>query len=114
MTRTTLSAAAFLGIMTVIAAGEDAQQLTCTGAMIEPTALTQAPKTVKLAIGPGQKVAYDLGEGSKNARFESDNKIQLKFRFNDAVGEYFHYTGDLFVIFKSGHLMKMACKKPAG
>jgi hypothetical protein len=114
MIRTTLSAAAILGFTTAIAAGEDAQQLTCTGMMIEPTALAQSPKTVKLTIGPGQKVAYDLGEGSKNARFVSDNKIQLKFRVNEYVGEYFHYTGDLFVIYKSGHLMRMACKKAEG
>ena len=40
----------------------------------------------------------------------SDNKIQLKFRTKDFEAEYFHYTGDLFFIYKSGHLMKLMCK----
>jgi hypothetical protein len=51
----------------------------------------------------------DLGKGVVNARKVSDNKIQLKFRTNDF--EYFHYTGDLFFIYKSGHLMKLTCQK---
>ena len=40
----------------------------------------------------------------------SDNRIQLKFRTKDFEGEYFHYTGDLFFIYKSGHLMRLMCK----
>jgi hypothetical protein len=36
----------------------------------------------------------------------SDNKIQLKFRTKDLEAEYFHYTGDLFFIYNSGHLMR--------
>ena len=35
-------------------------------------------------------------------------QIQLKFRFE---GEYFHYSGDLFFIYKSGHLMKLTCQR---
>ena len=53
----------------------------------------------------------DLGQGAVNARKVSDNKIQLKFRTKDFEGEYFHYTGDLFLIYKSGHLMKLMCLK---
>jgi hypothetical protein len=41
----------------------------------------------------------------------SDNKIQLKFRTKDFEGEYFYYSGDLFFIYKSGHLMKLTCQK---
>jgi hypothetical protein len=41
-----------------------------------------------------------------NVRKVSDNKFQLKFRTKDFEGEHFHYTGDLFFIYKSGHLMK--------
>ena len=44
-----------------------------------------------------------------SARVVSDNKIQLKFRTKDFEGEYFHYTGDLFFIYKSGHLMRLTC-----
>jgi len=90
---------------------EDARQLTCSGMMIEPSAMSQSPETVILTLGPAQKVALDLGQGVVNARKVSDNKIQLKFRTKDFEGEYFHYTGDLFFIYKSGHLMKLTCQK---
>ena len=84
---------------------EEAKQLTCTGMMIEPTAMSQSPETVVLTLGPAQKITVDLGKGAVNARKVSDNKIQLKFRTKDFEGEYFHYSGDLFFIYKSGHLM---------
>jgi hypothetical protein len=93
---------------------EDARQLTCSGTMIEPTAMSQSPETVILTLGPAQKVTLDLGKGVGNARKVSDNKIQLKFRTKDFEGEYFHYTGDLFLIYKSGHLMKLMCQKREG
>jgi hypothetical protein len=104
------SLAVVLGL-TMVAHAEEARQLTCTGALIEPTAMAQTPKTVKLNLGPGQKIALDLGDGNVNAQRVSDNKIQLKFRTKDFEGEYFHYTGDLFFVYKSGHLMKLSCQK---
>jgi hypothetical protein len=94
---------------TVVVCAEDARQLTCEGTMIEPAAISQSPKTVKLSLGPAQRVTLDLGHGAINARVVSDNKIQLKFRTKDFEGEYFHYTGDLFFIYKSGHLMRLTC-----
>jgi hypothetical protein len=56
----------------------------------------------------------DLSKGVVNARRLSDNKIQLKFRTKEFEGEYFHYTGDLFLIYKTGHLMKLMCEKREG
>jgi hypothetical protein len=88
---------------------EDAGQLTCSGMMIEPPALSQSPETVILTLGPARKVTLDFGQGVVNARRVSDNKIQLKFRTKDFEGEYFHYTGDLYFIYKSGRLMKLTC-----
>src|ERR1700730_7568965 len=67
--------------------------------------------SVRVPLGPAQKLTLDLGQGAVNARKVSDNKIQLKFRTKDFEGEYFHYTGDLFLIYKSGHLMKLMCLK---
>jgi len=90
---------------------QEARRLSCTGAMIAPSALTQAPKTVKLTIGPGRQVVVDQGEGNVTGRTISNNKIQLKFRGKDFEGEFFHYTGDLFFIYKSGHLMRLTCKE---
>ena len=110
MFRTSILALIF-GFTSITAFAEDARQLTCSGTMIEPSAMSQSPETVILTLGPAQKVTLDLGQGVVNARKVSDNKIQLKFRTKDFEGEYFHYTGDLFFIYKSGHLMKLTCQK---
>jgi hypothetical protein len=110
MFRTSILALIF-GFTSVGVSAEDARQLTCSGTMIEPTVMSQSPETVILTFGPAQKVTLDLGQGAVNARRVSDNKIQLKFRTKDFEGEYFHYTGDLFFIYKSGHLMKLTCQK---
>ena len=110
MFRTSILALIF-GFIGISAFAEDARQLTCSGTMIEPSAMSQSPETVILTLGPAQKVTLDLGQGVVNARRVSDNKIQLKFRTKDFEGEYFHYTGDLFFIYKSGHLMKLTCQK---
>ena len=93
------------------ALAEEVRPLSCTGMMIEPSAVAQSPRTVQLSLGPKGKVAVDLGQDKVDAHVVSDNKIQLKFSTKDFVGEYFHYTGDLFLIYKSGHLARLACKK---
>ena len=111
MFRTSLLASLIFGCTRIAAVAEEARQLTCTGMMIEPSAISQSPETVMLTLGPAQKITFDLGHGVVNARRVSDNKIQLKFRTQDFEGEYFHYTGDLFFIYKSGHLMKLTCQK---
>ena len=111
MLRTGVLASLIFGFTSIAACAEDAKQLTCTGTMIEPSAMSQSPKTVTLTLGPAQKITLDLGQGAVNARKVSDNKIQLKFRTKDFEGEYFHYTGDLFFIYKSGHLMRLTCQK---
>ena len=99
------------GMGAIAVQAEDAQPMTCIGTVIEPTAMTQTPKTVKLALGPERKLGLDLGDGNVSALMVSDNKIQLKFRTKDFEGEYFRYTGDLFFIYKSGHLMRLTCQK---
>ena len=111
MFRTSLLASLIFGCTSTAVVAEEARQLTCTGMMIEPSAMSQSPETVMLTLGPAQKITLDLGHGVVNARRVSDNKIQLKFRTQDFEGEYFHYTGDLFFIYKSGHLMKLTCQK---
>ena len=85
------------------------QGYSCNGNVIEPTGLAPSPKTVRLILNPVNKVSIDLGQGDAKARVTSDNKVQLKFSTKDFVGEFFHYTGDLFLIFKSGHLARLTC-----
>jgi hypothetical protein len=110
MYRTTMLMPMIFGFTTIAVCAEDARQMTCTGTMIEPSAISQSPKTVSLNLGPAHKVTLDLGQGTMSPRVVSDNKIQLKFRTKDFEGEYFHYTGDLFFIYKSGHLMRLTCQ----
>jgi hypothetical protein len=109
MFRISSLASLIFGFTSIAVFAEDARQLTCTGMMIEPSAMSQSPETVILTLGPARKVSLDLGRGVMN--LVSDNKIQLKFRTTDFEGEYFHYTGDLFFIYKSGYLMKLTCQK---
>ena len=96
-------------LATVAHAQSTSTQLGCSGQLIEPGAQA-SPKTAQLTIGSG-KVGVDLGSGNVAAQVESDNRIQLKFKTDEFVGEYFHYTGDLFLIYKSGHLARLMCKQ---
>ena len=114
MFRTSIAASLITAFSTIAAFAQDARQFTCTGTMIEPSGMSASPQTVVMTLGPAQKVTLDLGNGVVNARRVSDNKIQLKFRTKEFEGEYFHYTGDLFFIYKAGHLMKLMCEKREG
>ena len=113
MFRVSIIAPLIIAFFSIAAFAEEARQLTCSGTMVEPSGMSPSPETVVLTLGPAQKVALDLGKGVVNARRASDNKIQLRFRTKDFEGEYFHYTGDLFLIYRSGHLMKLMCQKRA-
>jgi hypothetical protein len=114
MFRTSIAVSFITAFSSIAAFAQDARQLTCTGTMIEPSAMSPSPETVVMTLGPAQKITLDLGKGVVNARRVSDNKIQLKFRTIEFEGEYFHYTGDLFFIYKTGHLMKLMCQKRDG
>jgi hypothetical protein len=94
-------------MMATVAHAETASiQLGCNGQMIEPIAKTSSPRTIQLTIG-SDKVEV----GTAPAQVESNNAIQLKFKTAEFVGEYFHYTGDLFLIYTSGHLARLTCKQ---
>jgi hypothetical protein len=78
----------------------------CDGQMIEPTAKTSSSRTIQMTIA-SDKVEV----GNVLAQVASKNAIQLKFKTSEFVGEYFYYTGDLFLIYKSGHLARLTCKQ---
>jgi len=96
-------------IAAAYAAPANQRQFSCTGSVIEPAGLAASPKTAKLTLGPAQNVGVDLGQGNSNVRVLSNGKIQLKFQTKDFTGEFFHYTGDLFLIYRSGHLARLTC-----
>jgi hypothetical protein len=115
MIRTNIMASVVVGFTAFAAdAADEALELACSGFMIEPTAVSRSPRTVQLSIDPGEKVALSLGPNNMDARVVSDNQIQLKFETKDFIGEYFHYTGDLFFIYHSWHLARLHCTKGVG
>jgi hypothetical protein len=89
--------------------GAATRQLSCTGVAIEPTRFALTSLTARLTLGNAHSVGVDLARGSINARIVSNNKIQLRFTTKNLVGEYFHYSGDLFLIHRSGHLDRLIC-----
>lgn len=98
--------------MTAGPCGAAERQYSCKGQLIRDAGPDVQPKPIDLnvTLGEANKLSIKTGEGAVLApRMISDNKIQLKFETNDFVGEYFHYTGDLFLIYPSGQLARLNC-----
>jgi hypothetical protein len=109
MFRTAIVGLAMAAMMDAAHAAPASQQFSCSGNLIEPANLAQSPKSGRLIVSPSNKVSLDLGQGDLKGRVTSDNRIQLKFSTKEFVGEFFHYTGDLFLIYKSGQLARLTC-----
>ncbi len=106
-----LGAAALFLLTTVSGAAVAAeQQFSCKGQMIEPSGLPNAPIELNLTFGSHGKATIEMSGSKKlNAKVISDNKIQTQYQTKEFVGEFFHYTGDLFLIYKSGKLARLSC-----
>ncbi len=85
------------------------QPYSCKGQMIEPSGQPKAPIDLNLTLGDHGKTTIEMGGSKSHARVTSDNKIQLRYKTKQYVGEFFHYTGDLFLIYKSGQLARLTC-----
>jgi hypothetical protein len=109
MLRTAIVGLATAVMMVAADAAQAPQQFSCSGNMHEPTGLAPSPRSGRLVLGPTNKISLDLGKGDLKASLLSDNKIQLKFNTKEFTGEFFHFTGDLFLIYKSGHFAKLTC-----
>jgi hypothetical protein len=90
-----------------------AQQFSCNGQVVQgATSPNIQPKPIdlKVTLGDKNKLSLAMGDGKTlTPRISSNNKIQLKFDTKEFTGEYFHYTGDLFLIYKSGLLARLTC-----
>jgi hypothetical protein len=108
-----LAAAAFMALCApALAAGKPADnlKLSCSGNSYKHDDPYPAPETAALNTS-GKSVTVAIGQGgAENARVLSNNVYQLKFSAGKFTGEYFHLTGDLFLIHKDGRLIKLACK----
>jgi hypothetical protein len=80
--------------------------LSCEGSLFEPTGSTHS-MSATLSLGPPPSI--NIGNVAPQTSLISNDKIQLKFATNDFTGEYFHYTHDLFLIYKTGHLGRLTC-----
>ena len=98
--------------MMVQPCGAAERQFSCKGQLIRDASPDVQPKPIDMnvTLGERNKLSLKTGEGAVLApRVTSDNKIQLKFATKEFVGEYFHYTGDLFLIYPSGQLARLNC-----
>ena len=91
------------------------QQFSCKGQVIDEgtnPVVQSNPIDLHVTLGDKNKLSITTGDGKVLApRITSNNKIQLKFATKEFVGEYFHYTGDLFLIYKSGPLARLICSR---
>lgn len=91
-----------------------AQQYACKGQVIHDVpSPSYQPKPIDLGVTFGDKNQLSLAMDGKTLtpRISSNNKIQLKFVTKEFVGEYFHYTGDLFLMYKAGPLARLNCAR---
>jgi hypothetical protein len=117
MVRTTGLAAGSLVLLTMMAVPGVAaeQQFSCKGQVVQDMtdpAVQAKPIDLNVTLGDKNKLSMTIVDGKKLApRVTHNNKIQLKFATKDFVGEYFHYTGDLFLIYNAGQLARLTCTR---
>ena len=103
---------ALLGTTAFALAGGDLK-LTCAGSSYSKDGPFPTPETYFLDVGgtkPVKVMIKRLGsEKADKARTLANNSLQLKFATSKFVGEYFHFTGDLFLIATDGRLIRLVC-----
>ena len=107
-----LLACGSLSFTTCALAEEADLSLVCTGNSYKQDGPFPTVETFSLKI-EGKKPVMIGGPGSEKpvkARVIASNAIQLKFTTGKFTGEYFNFTGDLFLIHTDGHLTRLTCK----
>jgi hypothetical protein len=99
--------------MMVKPGGAAEQQFSCKGQVVqEITNPAAQPIDLNVTLDDKNKLSMTTRDGKMlTPRITSNNKIQLKFATKEFVGEYFHYTGDLFLIYNSGLLARLNCSR---
>ena len=107
---TAFAAGGFLLVTLVGTSGAAEQRFSCNGGIIEPSDEQKTSVDINLSLDGNGKMSLKTSDDKTLAsRITSNNKIQLKFTTSEFVGEFFHYTGDLFLIYKSGQLGRLNC-----
>jgi hypothetical protein len=105
-----------LSVTTCASAGADDLNLSCTGNSYTKDGPFPTPETFSLKITGTKPVAVMIGQiGSTSdnpvkARIMANNMYQLKFATSKFTAEYFHFTGNLFVIPNDARLISLLCK----
>jgi hypothetical protein len=111
-TRLAVGSSIFFMTLVGVCSGAE-QQFSCKGQLIQGMPkLNQPPSPIDLnvSLGSNRKMSLKIGEGKPLVvNVTSNNKLQLKFKTSQFVGEYFHYSGDLFLIYNSGQLARLTC-----
>ena len=89
-------------------AADGPRKFSCTGSLIEPHGLNPATKTAQFSFGPSTATVV-VDDRTITAPITSNNEVALKFANDQTVASFFHYTNDLFVEYKTGHLAKLSC-----
>ena len=115
MTQQSGIAASCLFLLTLVGSSIAAeQQFSCKGQVVQEMvnpAVPPKPIDLSVSLGDKQKMSIKTGDDKTlSPKITSNNKIQLKFATKEFTGEYFHYTGDLFLIYNSGQLARLSCK----
>ena len=117
MGRATEMAAGGLILLAIMAEPGSAaeREFSCKGQVVQGETNPAAPqRTIDLNVtwGDKNKLLMKTGDGKILApRITSNNRVQLKFATKEFVGEYFHYTGDLFLIYPSWQLARLTCSR---
>jgi len=117
MIQATRLAVGFIFLVTFVEiCGAAEQQFSCKGQVIQempkPSGQPPSPIDLNVSIGSNRKMSLKIGDGKPlAANVTSDNKLQLKFKSGQFVGEYFYYSGDLFLIYNSGQLARLNCTR---
>ncbi len=107
-----LLAYAPLGFATYALAGGADLNLVCTGNTYKQDGPFPTVETFSFKA-EGKKPVVLGGPGLEKpvkARISANNAIQLKFAAGKFTGEYFKFTGDLFLIHTDGRLTRLTCK----
>src|SRR5262245_3355664 len=116
LTRSALAGAALTcAILTTttsaLAAGDDLN-LTCSGNNYTKNGPFPTAETLSLKIAPRKPVIITQPGSNEPTKYRivANNAIQLKFGTDKFSGEYFYFTGDLFLIHRNGRLTRMTCQ----
>ncbi len=92
------------------------QKFSCSGQMMQqmsnPGLQQKSQIDLSATLGDDGKMSIKMGDGkTSDARVTSNNQFKFQFESDDFTGEYFHYSGDLFIMYKSGPLARLQCSR---